>query len=45
MVMAELGILQDVTAEENVKVCPDCGGKMEHEGGEVFCKKCGFVLE
>lgn len=37
--------LQQVTAEENVNVCPECGGEMSTDGDERFCKKCGFVLE
>lgn len=37
--------LQQVTAEENVMECPECGGTMETEGDERFCRKCGFVLE
>jgi len=22
--------------------CPDCGGAMEHEGGCLVCRSCGF---
>ncbi|NCB29475.1 MAG: TSCPD domain-containing protein, partial [Clostridia bacterium] len=25
-----------------VHVCPECGGKVEHEGGCVICRTCGF---
>jgi ribonucleoside-diphosphate reductase alpha chain len=25
-----------------VHFCPDCGGKVEHEGGCVVCRSCGF---
>lgn len=25
-----------------VHVCPECGGKVEHEGGCVICRACGF---
>jgi len=25
-----------------VHVCPECGGKVEHEGGCVICRSCGF---
>lgn len=37
--------LQEITAEENVTQCPECGGEMEVEGDERYCKKCGYVLE
>ncbi len=26
----------------DVHVCPECGGKVEHEGGCVICRACGF---
>lgn len=25
-----------------MKYCPDCGAKMEHEGGCAICRNCGF---
>ncbi len=25
-----------------VHVCPECGGKVEHEGGCVICRSCGY---
>ena len=25
-----------------IKDCPECGSKMQHEGGCVICKNCGF---
>ncbi|ADU25816.1 ribonucleoside-diphosphate reductase, adenosylcobalamin-dependent [Ethanoligenens harbinense YUAN-3] len=25
-----------------MKYCPDCGAKMEHEGGCVICRNCGY---
>jgi ribonucleoside-diphosphate reductase alpha chain len=25
-----------------VHICPECGGKVEHEGGCVICRACGF---
>ncbi|MGI6777906.1 MAG: vitamin B12-dependent ribonucleotide reductase [Acetivibrionales bacterium] len=25
-----------------IKVCPECGRKVEHEGGCVVCRNCGF---
>jgi uncharacterized UBP type Zn finger protein len=24
--------------------CPECGGKIEHEGGCGICKVCGYSL-
>jgi tRNA(Ile2) C34 agmatinyltransferase TiaS len=41
----ELDSLQSISAEENVKVCPECGGNIDTDGTERFCTKCGFVLE
>jgi ribonucleoside-diphosphate reductase alpha chain len=34
----------EVTQEEEVTMgsCPDCGGAVEHEGGCVVCRACGF---
>lgn len=35
----------DAPAKPNsteVHVCPECGGKVEHEGGCVICRACGF---
>jgi len=26
----------------NAKMCPDCGEKLQHEGGCVICKQCGW---
>ncbi|MFT4304738.1 MAG: hypothetical protein ACMXX8_01470 [Candidatus Woesearchaeota archaeon] len=37
--------LQEITAEENIAECPECGGEMDNDGNERYCKKCGFVLE
>ena len=25
-----------------IHVCPECGGPVEHEGGCVICRNCGF---
>lgn len=31
---------------EDVKRCPECGnGDLVREQGELYCKKCGFVIE
>ncbi len=27
---------------ENIKYCPECGSEVEHEGGCVTCRNCGF---
>ena len=27
---------------DEMHVCPECGGKVEHEGGCVICRACGF---
>ncbi|MEN6562245.1 MAG: TSCPD domain-containing protein, partial [Christensenella sp.] len=27
---------------EEIHVCPECGGKVDHEGGCVICRGCGF---
>ena len=30
----------------NPKKCPECKSEdIAHEGGEFYCKKCGYVLE
>ena len=28
--------------EAHARFCPDCGGKLEHEGGCVTCRNCGY---
>jgi|TARA_B100001971_G_C17789811_1_gene333947 transcription initiation factor TFIIIB Brf1 subunit/transcription initiation factor TFIIB len=31
---------------EEPKKCPECGSKeLEREKGELYCKKCGFVID
>lgn len=29
-------------AGDGMKYCPECGAKMEHEGGCVICRDCGY---
>ena len=37
--------LQSLKGEENMR-CPECGSKhIAKDGGEIYCEKCGFVLE
>lgn len=30
------------TASEKMGACPECGGAVEHEGGCIVCRSCGF---
>jgi DNA-directed RNA polymerase subunit RPC12/RpoP len=42
--MARQKSLQGVRAEDDFK-CPECGNEeLVKENGEIYCKKCGFVL-
>jgi len=43
--MEELDSFQSISAEEDVMVCPECGGVIDTDGVERFCKKCGYVVE
>jgi len=37
--------LQSIKAEESI-VCPDCGSSdIVKENNELYCKKCGLVLD
>jgi len=38
--------LDSISHEDDAKKCPECGSKeLEYEGGELYCKKCGLVIE
>jgi transposase len=38
--------LQELQQEDSSRKCPECGStKIEVEGEEMFCKKCGFVFD
>jgi ribonucleoside-diphosphate reductase alpha chain len=43
-VLASVAQVQAREREEGVAMgsCPDCGGAVEHEGGCVVCRACGF---
>ncbi|SNX54322.1 vitamin B12-dependent ribonucleotide reductase [Thermoanaerobacterium sp. RBIITD] len=38
--LEEAAFTEDVHANEHI--CPECGNKIEHEGGCVVCKNCGY---
>jgi DNA-directed RNA polymerase subunit RPC12/RpoP len=43
--MASQKSLQAIEAEGEKK-CPDCGSEdLVKEAGELYCKKCGFVID
>ena len=45
MMMAEERSLQRIKGEDTKK-CPECGSKdIVREQGELYCKKCGFVID
>lgn len=33
---------EDCKNEKNAKYCPECGSELEHEGGCVTCRNCGY---
>lgn len=43
--MSKEKTVDGLSAEERVKKCPDCGGEVDLEDGELFCKKCGLVID
>jgi len=34
--------MRETNIASRMKFCPECGTKMEHEGGCVICRNCGF---
>jgi len=38
--------LQSLKNEDRLRKCPECGSKnIDYVKGELYCKKCGFVIE
>ncbi|TDP60507.1 vitamin B12-dependent ribonucleotide reductase [Aminicella lysinilytica] len=37
-----MGDVQVPATSGEIHVCPECGGPVEHEGGCVICRNCGF---
>ena len=38
--------LDEIDHEEAAKECPDCKSKkIEYRNGELFCTKCGLLIE
>jgi ribosomal protein S27AE len=38
--------LESLKHEEKTKSCPDCGSEeIAYDKGEIFCKKCGLVMD
>jgi len=36
---------QRIASEDNKRLCPDCKApEIVFQGGENYCKKCGYVL-
>ncbi len=34
--------VQESAVSAQIRVCPECGAKVEHEGGCVMCRNCGY---
>ena len=46
MVMAAEKSLDRLKHEDASKKCPDCGSKdLDYRGGELFCRKCGLIID
>jgi len=44
MVLLQVG--EEEKKIENVRVCPECGSEDSiYENEELYCKKCGLVLD
>ena len=44
--MTDQKTLGKLDAEDVEKRCPDCGStELEQRGDEIYCKKCGLVVE
>lgn len=41
-VAATGGAYDEPAAAKHAKFCPECGAEMEHEGGCVICRSCGY---
>jgi ribosomal protein L37AE/L43A len=38
--------LEGIRREDKAKKCPECGSEqLEYDGGELYCKKCGLVID
>lgn len=37
-----LEIIKDPIPDDKKSICPECGSKVEHEGGCVVCRNCGY---
>lgn len=37
-----IGMDESIDEGKNMAYCPECGSKVEHEGGCVMCRSCGY---
>jgi uncharacterized Zn finger protein (UPF0148 family) len=38
--------LGGLSHEEAAKKCPDCGSRdLDYRDGELYCKKCGLIID
>lgn len=40
--LKEIQSLEPVLDKTKMRFCPECGAKVEHEGGCVICRNCGY---